>query len=457
MKKIALHWKIIIGMILGVLWSYIAHKMAWQSFTSDWIAPFGKIFVNLLKLIALPLVLFSVISGVAGIGNPEHLGKMGFKTLGLYLITTVFAVSLGLVLVNVIAPGRQLDTQTRLENRIEYEIWAQSNAIPLKDNLCYSCKTENALLTEKVKTKLLNDPENELVNEKLNTANNTIKAGPLQALEDVVPNNLFAALNDSAMLPIIFFALFFGIALLYIPDEQSSLVLNFVNATNVVFLKMIDFVMIASPFFVFALLANIKLDANLFLGLSLYAFVVVIGLLIMIFIVYPLILKLFSNRYGYFEFYRKIAPAQMLAFSTSSSAATLPVTIECVEENLKIDAKISGFVLPIGATVNMDGTSLYQAVAAVFLAQVFMIDLSLGQQVTIVITATLASIGAAAVPSAGLVMLMIVLTSVDLNPAWIAIILPVDRLLDMLRTTVNVTGDTVICAVIDKLENKTKH
>lgn len=461
-NKLALHWKIIIGMLLGILWAVLSAQMGWSQFTADWIAPFGKIFVNLLKLIALPLVLFSVMGGITGIGDPDQLGKMGFKTLGLYLMTTIVAVSSGLALVNTFKPGKTLDQSVRLENRIDYELWAKSESIALKDDMCFACKEENLALVNKVKEKKSKEVVSENVNKKLATAKKTIDSGPLQALVDVVPSNIFTALSAGSMLPVIFFAIFFGISVLYIPKKQSEVVISFVNSVNEVFLKMIDFIMKASPFFVFALMAGLIVDmagddlskmAAIFLGLSYYSVVVVLGLGTMIFVFYPLLIKLISKRYGYVEFFKAIAPAQMLAFSTSSSAATLPITIECVEENLKIDSKISGFVLPIGATVNMDGTSLYQAVAAVFLAQIFMVDLSLGQQITIMTTAVLASIGSAAVPSAGLVMLMIVLSSVGLNPAWIAIILPVDRLLDMCRTTVNVTGDATICAVIDKLEN----
>jgi Na+/H+-dicarboxylate symporter len=263
------------------------------------------------------------------------------------------------------------------------------------------------------------------------------------------------------MLQIIFFAIFFGLASLYIPEKEGKIVKEFIHAINEVFLKMIDFIMLLAPYFVFALMAGVLTSIAgddfsamlaVFEKLIYYCIVVLLGLLAMIFIFYPLLLKLFTKDFNYKEFFKNIAPAQSLAFSTSSSAATLPVTLEVVEENLKVSKKVSSFVLPIGATVNMDGTSLYQAVAAIFLAQFHMIDLSLGQQLTIIATATLASIGSAAVPSAGLVMLMIVLTSVGLNPAWIAIILPVDRLLDMVRTTVNVTGDATIATLVDKTE-----
>ena len=268
------------------------------------------------------------------------------------------------------------------------------------------------------------------------------------------------------MLKVIFFAIFFGISLLLIPNEKSDPVKRFVDGTMEIFLKMVDLVMQAAPFFVFALLAGVvsKMAGDdvgkvleIFKGLSWYSLAVFLGLMLMVFAIYPLILKLFVKEIPYTGFFKSMSPAQTLAFSTSSSAATLPVTMECVEDNLGVDKKVTSFVLPIGATVNMDGTSLYQAVAVVFLAQLHMIDLTIGQQLTIVLTATLASIGSAAVPSAGLVMLIIVLQSVGLNPAWIGIILPVDRILDMCRTVVNVTGDATVSSVIAKGEGMLRY
>ncbi len=461
MKKIALHWKIIIGMILGILWALGIASLGYSKFTIDWIYPFGKIFLNALKLIAIPLVLFSVIGGIIGIGNPKHLGRMGAKTLGLYLVSTLFAVTLGLVLVNVFKPGETIEESSRLENRIHYELWAKENKIEVKDQQCFSCDKANEALVQTVLAKMATEEIPEDVARRIETANKTISSGPLQALVDVVPSNLFDAFIKNSMLQIIFFAIFFGLASLYIPKKEGKVVKDFIFAINEVFLKMIDFVMMLAPFFVFALMAGILAELagndiskmlDIFKSLGYYFVVVLTGLLTMIFVVYPMLLKLLTKDFKYLEFFKNIAPAQMLAFSTSSSAATLPVTLEVVEENLKVSKKVSSFVLPIGATVNMDGTSLYQAVAAIFLAQFHFIDLSLGQQITIVVTATLASIGSAAVPSAGLVMLMIVLTSVGLNPAWIAIILPVDRLLDMVRTTVNVTGDATVATLIDKTE-----
>ena len=456
-KPLALHWKIIIGMALGIVWALLSAQFGWSSFTLNWIKPFGDIFLNALKLIALPLVLFSVIGGIIGIGNPQLLGRMGGKTLGLYLISTVFAVTLGLVLVNLFKPGENED----VKNRLQYELWANTNEIAIKDGKCFACLEENQALVLEVEAFMATQEISDEIQGKLKTKEETQAGGPLRALVDIVPSNLFDAFVKNSMLQIIFFAIFFGLASLYIPEKEGKIVKEFIHAINEVFLKMIDFIMLLAPYFVFALMAGVLTSIAgddfsamlaVFEKLIYYCIVVLLGLLAMIFIFYPLLLKLFTKDFNYKEFFKNIAPAQSLAFSTSSSAATLPVTLEVVEENLKVSKKVSSFVLPIGATVNMDGTSLYQAVAAIFLAQFHMIDLSLGQQLTIIATATLASIGSAAVPSAGLVMLMIVLTSVGLNPAWIAIILPVDRLLDMVRTTVNVTGDATIATLVDKTE-----
>lgn len=462
MKKLALHWKIIIGLLLGIVWALASSSMGWSTFTINWIAPFGTIFINLLKLIAVPLVLFSIIAGVAGIGDPSSLGRMGGKTLLAYLITTLLAVGLGLTLVNIIKPGALVDQESRIDNRISYELWAQEQGVEIKDGINYlqdpSFMERAGRINDLVKAK----GEDATVTAKMKTANETKDAGPLQPLVDLVPQNFFKALTDNGlMLQIIFFAIFFGVSLLFIPKDKSGPVIKLVDSVMEVFLKMVDFVMQASPFFVFALLAGVisKMAGDdigkvveIFKGLSWYSLTVFLGLVLMIFVMYPLILKLIVRSIPYNGFFKAMGLAQTTAFSTSSSAATLPVTMECVEDNLGVDKKITSFVLPIGATVNMDGTVLYQAVAVVFLAQLHLIDLTIGQQLTIVLTATLASIGSAAVPSAGLVMLIIVLGSVELNPAWIAIIFPVDRILDMCRTVVNVTGDATVSSIIAQSE-----
>ncbi|MCW3804692.1 dicarboxylate/amino acid:cation symporter [Plebeiibacterium marinum] len=456
MKNTPLYIKIILGIILGAVWAILSGWLGWQEFTRDWIAPFGKIFINLLKLIAIPLILFSIISGIVSLGNPKDLGKLGVRTLGLYLITTVLAVSLGLVLVNAIAPGKSLSEEIRTESRITYELWAKQEGVEIKDQvrLIDSPELEEIVLQKREQLK------RDVSMDKAPVFQSPKDHGPLQALVDVVPVNIFNALSgNGSMLQIIFFAIFFGIAILYVPTEKSIVLIQFFDGASEVFIKMVDIIMKGSPFFVFALMAGVINDiagdnpamiVEIFKGLGWYSVTVVVGLLLMAFVIYPAVLKMLVPQRKFFDFLRGISPAQALAFSTSSSAATLPVTFECVEENLGVDKKTAGFVLPIGATVNMDGTSLYQAVAVVFLAQMHMIDLSLWQQITVVLTATLASIGSAAIPSAGVVMLMVVLNSVGLNPAWIAIILPVDRILDMVRTTVNVTGDATVATIIDK-------
>ncbi|TNE70300.1 MAG: dicarboxylate/amino acid:cation symporter [Bacteroidetes bacterium] len=465
MKKLALHWKIMIAMFLGVVWSIISGTMGMNDFTKDWIDPFGTIFINCLKFIAVPLVLFSIISGVSGLGDPSKLGKIGLKTLGMYLITTVLSISLGLVLVNAFSPGKQTNEATKRTNRLKYEVWANNNSIEIKDgkHLAASMSVEEA---DKINGLLAADEgsaDMKKVMEKSAQAEANRKQGPLQPLVDMVPDNLIVSLGDGKlMLQVIFFALFFGIALTLIPGDNSRLVRNFFEGMNDVFIKMVHIVMKAAPFFVFCLMAGVLARSanstdellDIFIRLGKYALVVVAGLMLMLFGFYPMLLRIFGVNIKYRDFFKGLSPAQFLAFSTSSSAATLPVTIECANNNLKIPDKITDFVLPIGATVNMDGTSLYQAVAVIFLAQFHDVDLSLMQQIGIVGTATLASIGAAAVPSAGLIMLMIVLDSVGLNPMWVAIVLPVDRILDMCRTVINVTSDVTVSAIVAKTEKQ---
>lgn len=464
MSKLALHWQIIIGLAAGIVWAVLSSTLGWSEFTLNWINPFGTIFINLLKLIAVPLVLFSIISGVSGLTDTASLGRMGFKTLAAYLVTTVFAISIGLTLVNLIKPGALVDDDQRRSNRVRYELWvAETEGVEKLDDLNLLSQLTDAERNElRAEDQAL--AENSVVKSKMESAKKTKDSGPLQFVVDMVPSNIFFSLNDNGlMLQIIFFALFFGVTLLYVPKEHSAPVIAFINGTNEVFLKMVDIVMKGAPFFVFALLAGTLSEMagddlgsviEIFKGLGWYSLTVVLGLALMIFVVYPFIMVVIVKRKSYREFFNAIGSAQMLAFSTSSSAATLPVTMECVQDNLGVSEKITSFVLPIGATVNMDGTSLYQAVAVIFLAQFHLVDLSVVQQLTIILTATLASIGSAAVPSAGLVMLIIVLESVGLNPAWIAIVFPVDRILDMCRTVVNVTGDATVATIIAGTEDE---
>lgn len=464
MKKIALHWKILIAMALGVLWAFLSGHFGWNQFTSDWIDPFGKIFINALKFIAVPLVLFSIITGVKGMGDPKLLGRMGGKTLLMYLLTTVLSISVGLVLVNVFQPGNQDNAETKLTNRLKYELWAEENNIELKDgkHLLLEATQEQIHLASSENDASKKSKEYQKVVEKREKAEKTKSGeGPLQPLVDMVPTNIIISMSDGRlMLQVIVFAILFGISMALLPKEKTIGLDGFFNGMNEVFVKMVHLVMLAAPFFVFCLMAGVlaRSASNLdeliaiFVDLLQYSAVVLLGLITMLFGVYPLLLRIFGVKIGYRNFFRGMSSAQFLAFSTSSSAATLPVTIECVNKNLGVPEKSTDFVLPIGATVNMDGTSLYQAVAVIFLAQMHDVDLSLAQQLGIVGTATLASIGAAAVPGAGLIMLMIVLESVGLNPMWVAIILPMDRILDMCRTVINVTSDATASAVIAKSE-----
>ena len=463
-KGLAMHWKVIIGLILGIVYAWMSVEFGWNEFTLNWIQPFGDIFINLLKLIAVPLVLFSIISGVASLGDIKKLGRMGVKTLAIYLSTTMFAVIVRLALVNMIKPGDHASETLRESNRIRYELWRDANDIVRLDEINV---TLNPDLAEKIKSiKNESAEHNEWVKDKLTKANKTKAYGPLQPVIDVVPKNIFQSLSDMQMLQIIFFALFFGIVVTGLKEEKKGTIVRAVDALNEVFVQMVWVVMKAMPVFVFALMAGQIVKAagtdpehfqQLLTFLLRYSLVVVIGLALMAFLVYPLIITLFVKKMTWKQFTSGMRDAQITAFSTSSSVATLPVTMKCVEENLKVSERTASFVLPIGATVNMDGTSLYQAIAVVALAQFHMIDLTIAQQAIIVLTATLASIGAAAIPSAGLVLMIIVLESVGLNPAWIALIFPVDRILDMCRTVVNVTGDgtvsTIVAASEGELEN----
>ncbi|MBT6174683.1 MAG: dicarboxylate/amino acid:cation symporter [Flavobacteriales bacterium] len=460
-KGLAMHWQVIIGLLLGIVYAWMSIQFGWNEFTLNWIQPFGDIFINILKLIAVPLVLFSIISGVASLGDMRKLGRMGIKTLALYLTTTMFAVIVGLTLVNVFKPGDHASDTLREANRIRYELWRDANDIVLLDEINF---TQNPELEEMVATiKSESTEHNEWVNDKLNKADKTKTSGPLQPLVDVVPKNIFKSLSDMQMLQIIFFAIFFGVVVTGLRDEQKGTIVRAVDALNEVFVQMVWVVMKIMPIFVFALMAGQIVKAagtdpehfqQLLTFLLRYSLVVVLGLAIMAFLLYPLIISLFVKNMTWKQFTSGMRDAQITAFSTSSSVATLPVTMNCVEKNLKVSERTASFVLPIGATVNMDGTSLYQAIAVVALAQFHMIDLTMAQQAIIVLTATLASIGAAAIPSAGLVLMIIVLESVGLNPAWIALIFPVDRILDMCRTVVNVTGDGTVSTLVAASEGE---
>ncbi|MDP1564541.1 MAG: dicarboxylate/amino acid:cation symporter [Pirellulaceae bacterium] len=419
-----LHWQILTGLIGGLLFGVFLVQVGQAipefspgDFATRWVKPFGVLFVNSLKLIAIPLILASLIKGVSDLQDMSRLSSMGGRTIALYLCTTVVAVCIGLVAVNLIGPGRGLP--------------------------------------EDVQAKLLGDQAGvERVAKIAASAEKEQGKGPLQALVDIVPENLVsAASSNSNMLQVIFWAIFFGIAMILAPSEKVAPVKAFFDSLNTIILMMIDIIMWFAPVGVFALMASLiaetSSDWRIFSALAWYSVTVILGLAIVLFGVYPTLVMTLGNL-SYMKFLRGMMPAQLLAFTTSSSAATLPVTLECVEKNLGVDPKVASFVLPIGATINMDGTSLYQAVAAVFIAQALGIDLSFYQQLTIVVTATLASIGAAAVPGAGMVMLVVVLEAIGVPQSGLALILAVDRVLDMCRTTVNVTGDAAVATIVGR-------
>ncbi len=420
----ALHWQILIGMAAGILFGLLMTQFSWgANFVTDWIAPFGTIFVKLLKMIAIPLIFASLIKGVADLQDISKFSKIGGRTIILYIFTTLIAIVIGLFLVNVIQPGSNISEET-------------------------------------IQTLTASYAENASVQKKLSTATSQQNSGPLTFLVDIVPDNIFkASANNGSMLQVIFFAILFGIGLLLIDKKKARPVKDVIDGINDVILKIVDLIMLIAPYAVFALLAKVIVttaDPALLKSLLTYAFTVVGGLLIML-CVHLTIISLYVKKNPIW-FLKQISPAQLLAFSTSSSAATLPVTMERVTEHVGVDKEVASFVLPVGATINMDGTSLYQAVAAVFIATALHHDITFADQLTIVLTALLASIGSAAVPGAGMVMLVIVLESIgfpaDKLAVGLALIFAVDRPLDMCRTVLNVTGDATVSTVIAKSVDK---
>jgi len=419
-----LHWQIITGLVLGLVFGIVAAAQGWSAFTSAWIAPWGQIFLRLLLLIAVPLVLASLITGVASLSDMKKLSRIGGKTIAIYMATTVVALIIGLVLVNVMKPGASVPQDMR----------------------------------EKLETTFAEQAESGM-----ETAARAAERGPLDPLVDMVPGNVFlAASNNRNMLQIVFFAIFAGIALLMIPKEKARPLLDLFDSLNDMIIKMVEVIMLAAPVGVFALMADtitsiagddLAQILELLGALGFYCIVVLLGLILHTTLTYGSMILLLTPR-SIKEFVRALTPVQLVAFSTSSSGATLPVTMERVEKELGVSEEVSSFVLPLGATINMDGTGLYQAVAAVFIAQTIGMDLDLSAQLTIVFTAVLASIGTAAVPGAGIIMLVIILESVGVPSAGIALILGVDRILDMCRTVTNVTGDATVATVVAASEGE---
>ena len=412
------HWRILIALVLGLVYGVVAAYAGWGDFTADWIAPFGTIFLRLLLLVAVPLVLASLVTGIASLSDLSKLSRIGGKTIAIYLGTTLVALIIGLVVVNLANPGTFVPESVRDS---------------LQENYQGDVAAREALATE------------------------ARERGPLQPLVDMVPDNILGAASDNRrMLNVVFLAFLFGIALMLIPKAQSAPMLALFESLNAVIIKIVELVILFAPIGVFGLIADTVTgvaadspeDVPQLLGaLGIYCLIVLVGLAIQMFVTYPLLLRLFTP-IGVVQFFRGIAQAQLVAFSTSSSAATLPVTMKSAQKNLGISEEVSSFVLPLGATINMDGTGLYQAVAAVFIAQTLGISLDLTAQLSIVFLALLASIGTAAVPSAGIVMLIVILETIDVPAAGIALILGVDRPLDMARTAANITGDVTVAAIV---------
>ena len=412
-KKVPLSVKILIGLAAGLIAGIVGIQTGQGEFVRLWIQPWGEIFLNLLKLVAVPVVFLSIISGIFGIGNLKDFSKLAGKTVFLYLLTTVIAISIGLLLVNSIRPGKVFSSVEQQELQEEFKdvvVLRQTSADELKNK------------------------------------------GPLQLIVDIVPDNIFKATGDnSKMLQIIFVAIMLGIVILILPDEKTTIVRQFFIQLNEVFIFFVDLIMKVAPYGVFALMAGMMVEfggsAGLLKALGMYSLTVIIGLFFVTYILYPLFIRLFT-KISPLKFIKGIFPAQIVAFTTSSSAVTLPVTKRQVEQELGVSPKVSGFVLPLGMTVNMDGTSLYQVVAVVFISQVFGIELSFAQQMFIIVLAVLSSIGAPGIPGGSIVMLLFILSSVGIPLQGLALILGVDRPLDMMRTVTNVTGDAVICCIV---------
>jgi Na+/H+-dicarboxylate symporter len=376
------------------------------------IQPLGDVFIRLLMMIAIPLVFASLLVGVASLRDFKKMARIGGKTISIYIVTTALAISIGLAIGNIMQPGTRMDPGAR----------------------------------EGLMSAYAEDIEGNIQEE--------LGIDVLDYLVNIVPKNPIQAMAESEMLQIIFFALMFGIATVMLPEDKREKITGFFDAVSDAMIKMVEFIMLFAPIGVFALISATvgEFGFGVLQTLLWYMVAVTLGLLIQAMIVYPALLKTLARKFSLATFFRKLRPAQLVAFTTSSSAATLPVTFDCVED-MGAPKSITSFVLPLGATINMDGTALYQGVAALFIAQVYGLDINFFQQLTIVLTATLASIGTAPVPGVGIVMLVIILKSVGIPEQGIALILGVDRILDMMRTVVNVTGDSAVTVAVTSTEN----
>jgi Na+/H+-dicarboxylate symporter len=418
-RKYPLWLKIIIGMLLGIVWGLIAVRTGLEQFTTDWIKPWGTIFIKLLKLIAVPLIFVSLVNGITSVTDISKLGRIGLKTILLYVGTTVVSITIGLFVVNTLKPGHSFSEEKRSEFQAQYQ-----ESISEKEDMAATLKEES----------------------------------PLYFFEEMVPDNIFGAASDnSKMLQIIFFSILFSVAMIMLDVARIKVVKELFDGLNDIILKMVDIIMMFAPIGVFALLSalitDFSGDTDLFVALGKYAAITFFGILILTFTLYPAIIKIFT-RVKIKDFINAVIPAQMVAFSTSSSAATLPVTLKQCTEKLHISPGVANFVLPVGVTINMNGTSFYQAVSAVFIAQVFGLDLTVGQQLTLILTATLASIGTPGVPGGAIIMLVIVLSTVGIPAEGLALIMGIERPLDMMRTVANITGDAAVSTIVASSEGE---
>ena len=417
--------QIVLGLALGIVYGVTAAAFGWTEFTDDYISPFGDVFFNGLQLIAVPLVLASLIIGVASLSDMRKVSRIGGKTIAIYLATTAVAVTIGLGYANLLRPGDYVPESLQRELARQYEEAASTRQ-----------GAAEQMMEER---------------------------GPLSILEDIVPSNIISSTSSNRnMLQVVFLALMFGIALLRIPKDKSAPLLAFFKGLEAVVVEFVGMVMRIAPLGVFALIARAitgmagddpQQVVQLLGALGFYCLVVIAGLATQMLVVYPLILKLFTP-IPWSRFFPAAAQVQLVAFSTSSSGATLPVTMDCAQRDLGVSEEVSSFVLPLGATINMDGTALYQAAAALFIAQSLGMSIGLEGQLAIVLTAVLVSIGTAAVPGAGIIMLVIILQAIGVPTEGVALILGVDRILDMIRTATNVTGDLAVASAVAASEGQ---
>ena len=458
MKKISLHWQVIIAMGLGLFYSWLSLSNGYGEFTDTWLSPFGDIFIRLLKLLAVPIVLFSIISGVSSLVEAKGLGKLAMRSIGLYFLTTLIAIGLGIFLVNTLSPGTKVGKEMLKKNRLHYELFAKEKGKEMIGASIWD-KPENKTLVQQILAE--NQEKNVQPDRFMQLAEQSKSKTGLQYVVDMIPENIIVALSDArSMLQVIFFALFFGVCILLLPREKTAPVVDFIEGFNSILIKMIQTVMEFAPFFVFCLMAGTFTQMtnstaelfDIFSTLGWYAFVVVSGFVLMLFAIYPILVTLLGRGFSAKQYLSGIKEAQLVAFSTSSSVATLPVTLRCAIEKLGVSKKVANFVIPIGATINMNGSAIYQAIAVLFLAQLHGIDLTWELQSVIVLTTLLASVGTSGIPSGAFILLIVLLDMVGLDPYWIAIITPVDRLLDMCLTVVNITGDMAVATVVQRYE-----